>query len=188
MKNRCEWCGSDPLYVAYHDNEWGVPEHDDRRLFEFLVLESAQAGLSWLTILRKREAYRAAFDNFDCERVARYTDADVARLLSNKGIVRNRLKIESAIRNARAVLDIKAQFDSLDHYFWRFVDGVPKQNAWRLFEEVPATTSVSEQLSKDLKARGLNFVGPTICYALMQATGMVNDHITSCFRYAALQA
>ncbi len=187
VRQRCEWCGDDPLYVAYHDHEWGVPEHDDQRLFEFLVLEGAQAGLSWLTILRKRENYRRAFDGFDCERVARYTDADVDRLMLDAGIVRNRLKIESAIRNARGVLTIKSEFGSFDHYLWRYVDGLPLQNVWRSVRELPAQTTLSETMSKDLKARGMNFVGPTICYAFMQAIGMVNDHVSTCFRHKELQ-
>lgn len=183
MKVRCQWCGTDPLYTAYHDNEWGVPVHDDRRLFEFLILEGAQAGLSWLTILKKRENYRKAFHNFDCERVAGYGDADVARLLQDPGIVRNRLKIESAIRNARGALNIQEEFGSLDAYFWRYVDGIPRQNAWKSLAEVPVTTEVSDMMSKDLKKRGFNFVGSTICYAFMQAVGMVNDHVTDCFRH-----
>ncbi len=183
MKKRCEWCGDDPLYLAYHDREWGVPVHDDRLLFEFLILEGAQAGLSWLTILKKRENYRKAFHNFDCERIASYTEADVTRLLSDSGIVRNRLKIASAIKNARAVLDIQAEFGSLDAYLWRYVEGVPQQNAWQSMAEVPAKTALSDKLSKDLKKRGCNFVGSTICYAFMQAVGMVNDHTIDCFRY-----
>lgn len=187
MKTRCGWCGEDPLYVAYHDNEWGVPVHDDRLLFEFLILEGAQAGLSWLTVLKKREHYRKAFHAFDCERVARYTEADVARLLSDPGIVRNRLKIEAAIKNARGVLDIQAAFGSLDAYLWRYVDGNPKQNAWRSLAELPAKTDLSDQMSKDLKKRGFNFVGSTICYAFMQAVGMVNDHTVDCFRHGEVR-
>jgi len=183
MKTRCSWCGSDPLYVAYHDHEWGVPLHDDRRLFEFLILDGAQAGLSWLTILNKRENYRRAFDNFDIERIARYDEADVARLLADAGIVRNRLKINAAIGNARASLQVQAEFGSLDAYFWRFVDGQPVRNAWRNLAEVPAHTPVSDAMSRDLKKRGFKFVGSTICYAFMQAAGMVNDHTTDCFRY-----
>jgi DNA-3-methyladenine glycosylase I len=186
-RQRCEWCGDDPLYVAYHDHEWGVPEHDDPRLFEFLILEGAQAGLSWLTILRKRANYRRAFDGFDSERVARYTDADVDRLMHDDGIVRNRLKIESAIKNARGVLSIQTEFGSLDEFIWRYVDGIPVQNSWASLTELPAKTTVSEQMSKDLKARSMNFVGPTICYAFMQAIGMVNDHVTTCFRHKELQ-
>jgi DNA-3-methyladenine glycosylase I len=183
MKMRCDWCGSEPLYIAYHDSEWGVPVHDDGLLFEFLVLEGAQAGLSWLTILKKRENYRKAFDAFDCERIARYTEKDVARLLAESGIVRNRLKIESAIKNARAALEIRAEYGSLDSFFWQYVDGTPIQNNVRTIAEIPAKTAISEILSKDLKKRGFNFVGSTICYAFMQAVGMVNDHTIKCFRH-----
>jgi DNA-3-methyladenine glycosylase I len=183
IMTRCEWCGSDPLYVAYHDGEWGVPVHDDRLLFEFLILEGAQAGLSWLTILKKRDNYRKAFHNFDCDRIAKYTEADVNRLLADPGIVRNRLKIESAIRNARGVLAIREEFGSLDSYLWHYVDGIPRQNAWKSMAELPAKTELSDALSRDLKKRGFNFVGSTICYAFMQAVGMVNDHETDCFRY-----
>jgi DNA-3-methyladenine glycosylase I len=183
MKTRCEWCGNDPIYIAYHDDEWGVPIHDDCLLFEFLILEGAQAGLSWLTILKKRDGYRKAFHAFDCKRIARYTEQDVTRLLSDSGIVRNRLKIESAIRNARGVLSIQEEFGSLDSYLWRYVEGVPKQNAWKSMAELPAKTGTSDMMSKDLKKRGFNFVGSTICYSFMQAVGMVNDHTTDCFRY-----
>lgn len=185
-RRRCAWCGEDPLYVAYHDEEWGVPVHDDRRLFEFLVLEGAQAGLSWLTILRKRPAYREAFHGFDVERVARYGRADVERLLGNAGIVRNRLKIESAIRNAQGVLALREEFGSLDAFLWRHVDGRPVRNAWKRFGDLPAHTAQSDRMSKEFKRRGFNFVGSTICYSLMQAVGMVNDHTTDCFRYTAL--
>jgi DNA-3-methyladenine glycosylase I len=187
MKTRCEWCGEDPVYIAYHDDEWGIPIHDDRLLFEFLILEGAQAGLSWLTILKKREHYRRAFHDFDCERIASYTEADVARLLSDSGIVRNRLKIESTIKNARGVLDIQDEFGSLDSYLWRYVDGVPKQNAWASMAELPVKTELSDVMSKDLKRRGCNFVGSTICYAFMQAVGMVNDHTLDCFRYEEIK-
>jgi DNA-3-methyladenine glycosylase I len=180
---RCEWCGSDPLYMAYHDKEWGVPVHDDRLLFEFLILEGAQAGLSWLTILKKRENYRRAFHDFDCQRIARYDEAEVSRLLGDAGIVRNRLKIESSIKNARAVLDIQEEFGSLDSYLWQFADGAPIQNTWKSMAELPASTALSDTMSKELKKRGMNFVGSTICYAFMQAVGMVNDHTTDCFRY-----
>ena len=186
MKTRCTWCGSDPLYVAYHDQEWGVPMHDDRRLFEFLILDGAQAGLSWLTILKKRENYRRAFHNFDAARIARYDAADVARLLADAGIVRNRLKINAAITNARASLEVQAEFGSLDSYFWRFVDGQPLRNAWPTLAEVPAHTPISDAMSRDLKKRGFKFVGSTICYAFMQAAGLVNDHTTDCFRYHEL--
>lgn len=182
-KPRCGWCGTEPLYVAYHDNEWGVPVHDDRLLFEFLVLEGAQAGLSWFTVLKKREQYRKAFHNFAFEQIAQYSDRDIARLIADPGIVRNRLKIASAIKNAQGVLAIIEQHGSLDAFLWRYVDGIPIQNAWRHLEEVPAQTTLSDQMSKDLKRRGFSFVGSTICYAFMQAVGMVNDHLTDCFRY-----
>lgn len=183
MTTRCEWCGTDPRYIAYHDEEWGVPAHDDRHLFEMLILEGAQAGLSWLTILRKREAYRRAFADFDAETVAGWSAQEVERLMADAGIVRNRLKIESAIRNARGVLKIREEFGSLDAYLWRFVDHVPRQNAWRSLAEVPARTEQSDAMSKELKRRGFNFVGSTICYAFMQAVGMVNDHTVHCHRY-----
>ncbi|MDA3903753.1 MAG: DNA-3-methyladenine glycosylase I [Desulfuromusa sp.] len=183
MKKRCEWCGTDPLYIAYHDEEWGVPAHDDRHLFEMLTLEGAQAGLSWLTILKKRQNYRKAFNDFDVEIVARYSEQDIQRLLADAGIVRNRLKIESAIKNARAVLKIQEQHETLDSFFWRYVDGEPQQNVWRSMAEVPARTELSDRMSKDLKKLGFNFVGPTICYAFMQAVGMVNDHVIDCFRH-----
>lgn len=187
MKIRCQWCGNDPLYVDYHDREWGVVVHDDRLLFEFLVLEGAQAGLSWLTILKKRENYRKAFDGFDYERIARYTKNDVERLLADSGIVRNRLKIESVVKNARAVLELHNDYDSLDSFLWQYVDGSPIQNSFKSIEELPATTALSESLSKDLKKRGFNFVGSTICYAFMQAVGMVNDHTTQCFRHQEIK-
>ncbi len=187
MKTRCEWCGKDLLYVAYHDDEWGIPVHNDRLLFEFLILEGAQAGLSWLTILKKRENYRQAFHSFDCERNASYTDADETRLLSNSGIIRNRLKIESAIKNARGVLRIQEEFGSLDSFLWRYVEGIPKQNEWKSMAEIPVKTESSDMMSKELKKRGFNFVGSTICYAFMQAVGMVNDHTTDCFRYKEIK-
>ncbi len=183
MQSRCEWCGGDPLYIAYHDHEWGVPVHDDLRLFEFLLLEGAQAGLSWLTILKKRENYRRAFSGFDPQRIAVYSAGDVQRLMADAGIVRNRLKIESAINNARSVLGIIEEFGSFDRFLWRYVDYQPQQNAWRSLAEVPARTDLSDMLSKDLKKRGGNFVGSTICYAFMQAVGMVNDHVVECFRH-----
>jgi DNA-3-methyladenine glycosylase I len=183
MKKRCAWCGNDPLYVAYHDDEWGVPVHDDRRLLEFLILEGAQAGLSWLTILRKRENYRKAFHDFDCNRIAGYSRRDIARLLTDPGIVRNRLKIESAIKNAQGVLDIREEYGSLDAFLWRYVDGLPMRNTWKHMAEVPAKTEVSDRMSRDLKKRGFTFAGSTICYAFMQAVGMVNDHTTDCFRH-----
>jgi len=183
---RCLWCGDDPLYVRYHDSEWGVPLHDDGRLFEFLVLEGAQAGLSWITILRKRENYRRAFDDFDPRRIVGYGEKKIEGLLSNTGIIRNRLKIASAVRNARAFMHIQQEFGSFDAYLWRFVDGRPKQNRWKTFKEIPAETSESRALSKDLIRRGCSFAGPTICYAFMQAVGMVNDHVVDCFRHAQI--
>ncbi len=183
---RCSWAGSDPLMLRYHDEEWGVPQHDDRTLFEFLILEGAQAGLSWSTILRKRHAYRAAFDNFDPARVAAYDEAKVAALLSDPGIVRNRLKIAAAITNARAFLTLQREFGSFDAYLWPFVGGTPRQNAWRAPGETPARTAESDALSQDLRRRGFTFVGTTICYAYMQAVGIVNDHLTTCFRYPQL--
>lgn len=183
--NRCPWPTTE-LYIAYHDNEWGVPLHDDRALFEFLVLEGAQAGLSWLTILKKRENYRAAFDGFDAAKVARYNARKVAALLADPGIVRNRLKVAAAIANARAFLAVQEEFGSFDAYIWRFVDGRPKQNHWRTMKELPARTAESDAMSQDLRQRGFKFVGSTICYAHMQATGMVNDHLVSCPRHAEL--
>lgn len=182
---RCPWANTD-LYAEYHDREWGVPLHDDRQLFEFLVLEGAQAGLSWLTILKKRDNYRAAFDAFDPEKVARYGARDVKRLLNDAGIVRNRLKIAAAIANAKAFLAVQEKFGSFDRYSWRFVDGAPIQNRWRTLAELPARTAISDALSKDLKQRGFKFVGSTIIYAHMQATGMVNDHLVTCPRHAEL--
>ncbi len=183
---RCSWARDD-LARRYHDEEWGVPLHDDRRLFEFIVLEGAQAGLSWDTILRKRDSYRDAFDDFDPAKVARYDARRVERLLKNALIVRNRLKIASAIQNARAFLKVKDEFDSFDKYIWGFVDGAPKRNAWKAHKEVPAVTPDAEAMSKDLRQRGFNFVGPTICYAFMQAVGMVNDHLVDCFRYREIR-
>ena len=184
---RCPWCGTDPLYIAYHDEEWGVPIHDDRRLFEFLVLEGAQAGLSWITILKRREGYRRAFAGFDPARVAAFDEADVARLLADPGIVRNRAKIASAIANARAFLAVQEEFGSFAAFQWDFVDGAPIVNAWTSLAEVPARTDVSDRLSKALKQRGFSFVGSTICYAHMQAVGMVNDHLVSCHRHPSGQ-
>jgi DNA-3-methyladenine glycosylase I len=182
-KQRCGWSGSDPLYIDYHDREWGVPLHEDKKLFEFVILEGAQAGLSWITILRKRDNYRRAFDRFDPEKVARYDRRKIRKLLADPGIIRNRLKIESAISNARAYLALQEEFSSFDAYMWRFVDGRPIQNAWKTLRQLPARTAVSDRLSKDLKQRGFKFVGSTICYAHMQAVGMVNDHLVSCFRH-----
>lgn len=186
-KTRCEWASiGDPMLLAYHDKEWGVPVHDDRLLFEFLVLEGAQAGLSWTTILKKRENYRNAFDGFDPVRVARYDEAKVERLLSDPGIVRNSLKVRSAVQNAKSCLRVRKEFGSFDSYLWRFVRGRPIVNGWKTLTEVPASTTESTAMSKDLLSRGFRFVGPTICYAHMQATGMVNDHVTRCFRYREL--
>ncbi|HYC00490.1 MAG TPA: DNA-3-methyladenine glycosylase I [Candidatus Limnocylindrales bacterium] len=185
-KIRCDWCGSDPLYRQYHDEEWGVPVHDDATLFEFLVLEGAQAGLSWITILRKREAYRRAFAGFDAGKVARFTPARVEKLLQDPGIVRNRLKVESAVKNARAFLKVQEEFGSFDRYQWRFVDGRPIVNRFESIKQVPARTDISDAFSKDLKQRGFGFVGSTIMYAHMQAVGMVNDHLVTCFRHKAV--
>ena len=186
-RTRCAWAGSDPLYQAYHDTEWGVPVHDDRLLFEFLILEGAQAGLSWITILRKREAYRTAFAGFDPESVAIFDSAKIAGLLENPGIVRNRLKVESAVSNARAFLAVREEFGSFDAYLWRFVEGRTVQNAWQQMSDVPTTSPVSDALSRDLKRRGFRFVGSTICYAFMQAVGMVNDHTVDCIRWRELR-
>ena len=186
-KTRCQWCGTDELYKEYHDREWGSPLHDDRLLFEFLILEGAQAGLSWLTILRKRENYRKAFDGFDPRKVSTYSSVDVKRLLADPGIVRNHLKIESAIKNAQRTLEVIDEFGSFDAFIWRYVDQQPIQNAWRSLDELPSSTKLSDVMSKDLKNRGFNFVGSTICYAFMQAVGIVNDHIVGCFRHAELQ-
>ena len=183
---RCQWAKlTNPLYVTYHDEEWGVPSHDDRHLFEMLVLEGAQAGLAWETILNKRQAYRDAFDGFDPRRVARYDARKTAALLANPGIVRNRLKIASAIGNARAYLAVQEEFGTFDAYLWRYVDGRPVQNAWKSLREIPPKTALSDAISKDLRRRGFNFVGSTILYAYLQAVGVVNDHVTECFRYRA---
>jgi DNA-3-methyladenine glycosylase I len=186
-KQRCAWAGNDPLYRSYHDKEWGVPLHDDRALFEFLLLEGTQAGLSWITILRKRENYRAAFDNFDAERIARYDTNKIESLMQDAGIVRNRLKLEAAVNNAQKFLDVREKFGSFDAFVWQFVGGKPKQNRWRSLAEIPASTPESDAMSKELKRRGFKFVGSTICYAHMQATGMVNDHTVDCFRYSEVQ-
>jgi DNA-3-methyladenine glycosylase I len=186
-KRRCGWAGSTPLYRAYHDREWGVPSHDDRHLFEMLVLEGAQAGLSWSTILNKRAAYRKAFDRFDPVKVAAYDARKRRALLADAGIVRNRLKIEAAILNARAFLEVRREFGRFDAYLWRFVGGSPRQNRWRSLADLPARTEESDALSRDLKQRGFKFVGSTICYAMMQAVGMVNDHLVGCFRHAEVR-
>jgi len=186
-KIRCEWVPDNPLYRKYHDKEWGVPVHDNRRLFEFLILEGMQAGLSWSTILNKRENFRAAFDNFEARKIAEYDDKKIEELISNKGIIRNRRKIEAAIKNARAFLNITKEFGSFDSYIWQFVGGEPKKNSWKSVKDIPAKTSESEAMSKDLSRRGFKFIGPTICYAFMQAVGVVNDHTVDCFRYNQIQ-
>lgn len=186
-KLRCAWAGDSALYKAYHDGEWGTPLHDDRALFEFLILEGAQAGLSWITILKKRAAYRAAFDNFDAMQISRYGTNKIESLLQDAGIVRNRLKIQAAVSNAQKFLAVQHEFGSFDAFIWRFVEGVTIQNAWRDLAEVPAKTAASDAMSKELTRRDFKFVGPTICYAYMQAVGMVNDHTTDCFRHLELQ-
>ncbi len=183
---RCGWASND-LSIRYHDQEWGVPQHDDRKLFEFLILEGAQAGLSWDTILRKRENYRAVFDGFDPEVIARYDRRKISKLMRDAGIIRNRLKIESAVQNAQAFLAVQQAESSFDRYIWQFVGGAPRVNSWRSLTQVPARTRESDAMSKDLKKRGFNFVGSTICYAFMQAVGMVNDHVVSCFRFGVIQ-
>ena len=184
---RCDWSLGHPSMIRYHDTEWGVPVHDDRKLFEFLVLDAMQAGLSWRTILLKRENFRKAFDNFDADQVALYTEKRVAKLLQDPGIIRNRLKVRSAVTNARALLKVREEFDSFDRYIWQFVDGQPRINRLQSMKQIPATSKESDAMSKDLKRRGFNFVGSTICYAFMQAAGMVNDHIVTCFRYREVQ-
>jgi DNA-3-methyladenine glycosylase I len=183
MTTRCKWCGDDPLYVKYHDEEWGVPVRDDQTLFEFLILEGAQAGLAWITVLRKREGYRALFDNFNAEKIARYSDRKLDNILKDPSIIRNKLKVYGARKNARAFLAVQEEFGSFSDYIWSFVDHKPIQNCWQSLQQLPATTAISDSLSKDLKKRGFTFVGPTIMYAHMQATGMVNDHSTDCFRH-----
>ena len=181
-KNRCSWCNDSPLYIAYHDQEWGVPIYDDHLLFEFLILEGMQAGLSWYTILQKREDFRKAFAQFDPKKIAKFSPTKIEKLMQNEKIIRNRLKIESAIKNAKAFLAIQKQ-QPFNEFIWQFVDGAPRKNNWKSLKQVPASTPESETMSKELKRQGFKFVGPTICYAFMQATGMVNDHVTSCFRY-----
>jgi DNA-3-methyladenine glycosylase I len=182
-KIRCGWSESDPLYIRYHDEEWGTPVHDDRKLFEFLILEGAQAGLSWITILRKREGYRKAFDQFNPAKIVRYKDPKIAALLSNDGIIRNRLKIAAAVQNAEAFLKVQKEFGTFDQYIWQFVNGLPIKNSWKSLKEVPAKTAESDAMSNALRSRGFKFVGSTICYAFMQACGLVNDHVVACFRY-----
>lgn len=186
-KIRCEWVSSDPLYIKYHDNEWGVPVHEDRKMFEFLLLEGMQAGLSWITILRKRENFRKAFDNFDVRKIAKYDEQKLAKLMGDAGIIRNRLKIQAAVANAKAFLEVKKEFGSFSKYMWQFVGGKPKMNRWKSIKEIPATSKESDAMTKDLKKRGFKFVGSTVCYAHMQATGMVDDHIVTCFRKKLLQ-
>jgi DNA-3-methyladenine glycosylase I len=183
MRIRCKWAGKDPIYIAYHDTEWGVPLHDDRKLFEFLLLDGAQAGLSWITILKKRRNYRQAFDHFHPQKIARYDSSKVNQLLSNPGIIRNKLKIEAAVQNARSFLSIQKEFGSFDAYIWQFVGGRTRKNRWKTISEIPSYSDESKTMSNDLKERGFKFVGPTICYAFMQASGMVNDHTLDCFRY-----
>ena len=183
MKTRCKWAGPDPLYIKYHDNEWGIPLHDDRKLFELLILEGAQAGLSWLTILKKRHNYRKAFSNFNPEIIAKFDSAIIEKLLANKGIIRNRLKIEAAIQNAKTFLNIQKQSKSFDAYIWQFTKGKTIKNAWKNQKEIPSKTKESIAMSNDLKKMGFKFAGPVICYAFMQASGMVNDHTVDCFRY-----
>jgi len=187
MINRCPWSTADPLYMEYHDTVWGTPLHDDNVLFEFLVLEGAQAGLSWITILKRQQEYRKAFEDYDIERIAQWGEKDITRLMNNEGIIRNRRKIESAINNAKATLHIQSEWGSLDSFLWSFVNYKPIVNKYKNMEELPATSTVSETMSKEMKKRGFSFVGPTICYAFMQATGMVNDHLINCFRYEELQ-
>ncbi|OGT81054.1 MAG: DNA-3-methyladenine glycosylase [Gammaproteobacteria bacterium RIFCSPLOWO2_02_FULL_52_10] len=187
MLKRCLWAGNDPVYVRYHDREWGVPVHNDRKLFEFLVLEGAQAGLSWITVLKKRPAYRAAFDNFDFNTVAGYQESRVRELLKNAGIIRNELKIRSAIRNARAFISLRQEFGTFNRYIWQYVAHRPLQNTWRRMREIPPKTALSDKISQDLKRRGFSFVGSTIIYSHMQATGMVNDHTIDCFRYGEVK-
>ncbi len=182
-KQRCAWCGDDPLYMAYHDKEWGVPVKDDATLFEFLLLETFQAGLSWITILRKRENFRKAFDDFDYRKIANYSEKKIASLIQDAGIIRNKLKVKSAVTNAQHFIEIQKEFGSFSNYIWKFVDGKPIKNKWKTLNECPANTPLSDTISKDLKKRGFKFVGSTVIYAHMQATGMVNDHTTECFRY-----
>jgi len=188
MQTRCGWVTSDPLYVSYHDTEWGVPEYDDRKLFELLILEGAQAGLSWLTVLKKRENYRKAFAKFDAKKITSFTDSDIAQLLTNEGIIRNRLKIAATLQNAHAFLAVQKTHGGFAEYLWQFVGGTPKVNRWNTLKEIPAKTMESDAMSKDLTKRGFKFVGSTICYAFMQATGMVNDHLVDCFRYEEVKS
>jgi len=185
-KKRCQWCTGSEIYQSYHDDEWGVPLHDDNQLFEFLILEGAQAGLSWITVLKKREHYRKVFDQFEPSRVSKYSDKKIEKLLLDPGIIRNRLKVSSTVSNARFFLEVQAEFGSFDRYIWQFTDGKVLQNTWKSLSKIPANTAVSDAMCKDLKKRGFRFVGTTICYAFMQATGMVNDHTTDCYRHSEL--
>ncbi len=187
QKDRCGWCHGQEIYIDYHDHEWGIPVHDDQKLFEMLILEGAQAGLNWITILKKRDHYRKVFDYFEVEKVAAYRDKKIQQLLSDPGIIRNKLKINAAVTNAKAFLAVQEEFGGFNDFIWQFTDGVPLQNAWPSLKEVPAVTNESQQMSKHLKKRGFKFVGPTICYAFMQAIGMVNDHITTCFRWKEIK-
>lgn len=187
-KSRCQWAGDLPVYIDYHDNEWGRPVHDDNRLFEMLVLEGMQAGLTWITVLKKREAFRQAFDEFDPVKVARYGDKKIQELLENKGIIRNRLKVNAAVTNAKVFLEVQKNYGSFDQFIWAYVDHIPIKNHWEKMKEIPAATPLSNRISKDLKKMGFKFVGPTIIYAFMQATGMVNDHVTDCFLYQEMEA
>ncbi len=186
MKKRCDWCGTEPIYVDYHDKEWGVPVHDDRLHFEMIILDGAQAGLSWITILKRRETYREAFDNFDVNKVSRYSEKKIETLLRDPGIIRNRLKVKSTVQNAKSFLEVQKEFGSFDQYIWQFVNHKTIENKWKKMSDVPAKTAESDAMSKDLKKRGFSFVGSTICYAYMQAAGMVNDHTMDCFRYNEL--
>lgn len=187
-KIRCDWCGTDPLYVAYHDNEWGVPVYNDDKLFEFLILETFQAGLSWITVLRKRENFRKAFDNFDYKKIANYNEVKFDELIQNAGIIRNKLKIKATISNAISFMEVQNEFGSFSNYIWSFINGKPIKNNWKNLNSIPATTELSDRISKDLKKRGFKFVGSTVIYAHMQATGMVNDHINTCFRYKEVES
>jgi DNA-3-methyladenine glycosylase I len=184
---RCEWCDGDVLYIKYHDKEWGVPVHSDRKLFEFLILEGAQAGLSWITVLRKRETYREVFDRFDFNKVALYKESKIQSLLNNPGIIRNKLKIRGSVKNAQATIKVREEFGTFNKYIWQFTDGETIQNSWESLKDLPAQTEISNLMSKDLKRRGFTFVGPTICYAFMQAIGMINDHVVDCYRYKELK-
>ena len=187
IKQRCSWCGDDRLYVRYHDKEWGVPLKSDRKWFEFLILEGVQAGLSWITVLKKRETYREVYDQFDFNKIANYKEAKIQSLLKNPGIIRNQLKVRASVKNAKAFIKVREEFGTFNHYIWQFTNGETMHNTWKTLNDIPANTKISDQMSKDLKKRGFTFVGSTICYAFMQATGMVNDHVVDCFRYRELK-